>query len=293
MSIWNTADIPDQSGKVVIVTGASSGIGLITARELARAGAYVVMACRNLEKANAARQTVPGGDNHSEVRHLDLADLDSVRAFAESISDWRIDTLVNNAGLMATPDARTVQGHEMQFGVNVLGHFLLTTLLLPQITDRVVWVSSLVHTMPGLDLTDLDWTRRRYSRWRAYSASKLADLMLSYQLQRRLVQSGSRVRSMAAHPGVASTALQTRTESLYDVLGRLVPLFGNTPEVGALSVLYAATVADLPGGTYIGPNGNGGRRGYPRPVGSSAASHDTAISAELWRRCEQLTALPG
>lgn len=292
MSTWSAIDIPDQTGRVFVVTGATSGIGLVTARELARAGGYVVLACRDLDKAARVRETIPGGDKHSEVRHLDLADLDSVRAFADGVSDWRIETLINNAGLMAIPAARTAQGFEMQFGVNVLGHFLLTSLLVPRLTDRVVWLSSLMHRSGRIDLDDLNWQQRAYDRRKAYSQSKLADLMLAYEMQRRLVASGSHLRSMAAHPGYSATELQTRTQTPLDtVLGLLnrIPQIAQPAEQGALPSLFAATVSDLPGGSFIGPDGPLGARGFPRPVGSSAASHDREVAASLWSRCEDLT----
>lgn len=291
MKPWTVADIPDQTGRVAVVTGANSGIGLVAARELAEAGAYVVMACRNLDKANEARSTVPGGDDHSEVRHLDLADLDSVRAFADGVSGWRIDVLINNAGVMAIPEQRTAQGHEMQFGVNVLGHFLLTSLLLPKLTDRVVWLSSLAHRWDGLDLDDLDWRRHPYSRWKAYGASKLGDLLLAYELQRRLLRVGSGLRSMAAHPGTAATALFSHTGIIPfgRVAERLVPVLGQSADAGALPELYAATIPDLPGGSYIGPHAAREWRGHPRPVGSSMSSHDRDLAAALWARCEEMS----
>lgn len=292
MSTWSAIDISDQSGRVFVVTGATSGLGLVTARELARAGGYVVMACRDVEKGQRVRASVPGGGDHSEVRHLDLADLDSVRAFADGVSHWRIETLINNAGLMAVPLQRTTQGFEMQFGVNVLGPFLLTSLLLPRLTDRIVWLSSLMHRYGRIDLDDLNWERRTYSRWKAYGQSKLADLMLSYELQRRLIAAGSSLRSMAAHPGHCATELQSRTQTPMDAVARAltrIPQVAQPADQGALPSLYAATVSDLAGGSYIGPDGFGESRGFPRPVGSSAASHDRETSAALWARCEELT----
>ncbi|WP_168582967.1 oxidoreductase [Gephyromycinifex aptenodytis] len=292
MSPWSAIDIPDQTGRVFVVTGATSGLGLVTARELARAGGYVVLACRNIEKGEQVRQSIPGGDDHSEVRHLDLADLDSVHAFADGVSHWRIETLINNAGLMAIPLQRTAQGFEMQFGVNVLGHFLLTSLLLPRLTDRVVWLSSLMHRPGHIDLDDLNWEQRRYDRWKAYSQSKLADLMLAYELQRRLVACGSQLRSIAAHPGYSATELQTRSQTPMDAVFGLLnkfPRIVQPAEQGALPSLFAATVADLPGGSFIGPDGPMETRGFPRPVGSTAASHDRDVAASLWSRCEDLT----
>ena len=204
LMVWRLADMPDQTGRVFVVTGANSGIGLEASKALARKGARVVMACRNLEKAEAARVEIGDG---AEVRELDLGSLASVRAFA-SAWEGRIDVLVNNAGIMAVPFARTVDGFESHLGTNFLGPFALTGLLLPQVTDRVVTLSSGVHRMGRIDLADPSFERRRYQRWTAYGQSKLADLMFAYELQRRLLLAGSSLRSIAAHPGYAATNLQ-------------------------------------------------------------------------------------
>lgn len=292
MGNWTTDDIPDQTGRVAIVTGANSGIGLQTATALCAKGAHVVFACRSVGKADAARRAMPGSH---ETRRLDLADLDSVRAFADGVCDWRIDLLINNAGIMAVPKRMSAQGHESQFATNVLGPFLLTNLLLPRVTDRVVTLSSLMHRAGRLDLDDPDFERRRYAAWSAYGQSKLADLVFAYELQRRLTAAHSRVRSMAAHPGYAATNLQTHTETLQDHVMRFAnrfPFIAQPAALGALPVLYAATVRDLPGGTYAGPSGRGETRGYPRPVGSSAASHDAEIGRRLWELCERMTGRP-
>ena len=204
LMVWRLADMPDQTGRVFVVTGANSGIGFEAAKALSRKGARVVMACRNLGKAEAARAEV-GGD--TEVRELDLGSLASIHAFAEAW-EGRIDVLVNNAGIMAVPFARTVDGFESHYGTNFLGPFALTGLLLPQVTDRVVTLSSGVHRMGRIDLADPGFERRRYQRWTAYGQSKLADLMFAYELQRRLLLAGSTLRSIAAHPGYAATNLQ-------------------------------------------------------------------------------------
>lgn len=289
---WTANDIPDQTGRVYVVTGASSGLGLVTARELARKGAYVVMAVRDVDKGEQARKSVPGGDDHSEVRLLDVSDLASVREFAEQLSDWRIDVLINNAGIANTPLERTAEGFESQFATNVLGPFLLTSLLLPRLTDRVVWVSSIAHRLGNLDLEDLNWENRRYQGLRAYGATKLADLVLAYEMQRRFVRTGSPLRSMAAHPGLAQTDLGQDTGSPLEGVAKwlnTLPTMGQSAEHGALPLLYAATVPDLAGGSYIGPDGFGERRGHPRPVGSSASSHHRAQADELWAACERLT----
>ena len=298
MSAWNLSEMPDLTGRVFVVTGATSGIGLVVARELAERGAYTVMACRDLDRAREVRGRMAP---NTEVRHLDLADFDSVRSFAQELSDWRIETLVNNAGVLRPTLERTPSGHETQFATHVLGHVLLTQLLLRQhnLTDRVVWLSSGSHRMGGLDLDDLDWQRRRYSMWRAYGASKLAELMLAYELQRRFTGSGSHLRSMAVHPGFVGTRLFGREhERVRDRLASSVvrlssrfPVLSQPPDRAALPVLYAATVPDLPGGSYIGPGGPGELTGDPRPVGSSALSHDRELAARLWRTCEKLTGL--
>jgi NAD(P)-dependent dehydrogenase (short-subunit alcohol dehydrogenase family) len=225
----------------------------------------------------------------TEVRALDLADLSSVRAFADGTST-PIDVLVNNAGLRAVPERRTTDGFEMQIGTNFLGHFALTGLLLDRIGDRVVTLSSLVHRFGSIDLTDLNWRRRRYQRWLAYGQSKLADLMFAYELEHRFVASGSPLRSVAAHPGYSATNLQSRTESFQDALmGIGNKLMAQTAEMGARPALYAATVSDLPGGSYVGPDGWGEAAGNPVPVGSTVASHDRDVQRRLWDTAVELT----
>jgi len=288
-SAWTTHDIPDQSGRTVVVTGANSGIGLVAARELAAKGAHVVFACRDTTKAEAARKGVPGSH---EVLRLDLADLDSVRAFTDAMAGRQVDVLVNNAGIMNVPFSRTPQGFESQFGTNVLGHFALTARLFPQVTDRVVWLSSGVHRMGRIDLDDPNFERRTYRGWTAYGQSKLADLMLAYELQWRLTGAGSRVRSVAAHPGYSATNLQGHSGTWQDAVGRFFnrfPAIASPPEAGALPTLYAATVPDLPGGSYVGPGGPGELQGPPRLVSSSAASHNREVAQGLWQLCERLT----
>ncbi|SFN08199.1 NADP-dependent 3-hydroxy acid dehydrogenase YdfG [Pseudonocardia ammonioxydans] len=283
---WTTADIPPQHGRTVIVTGATSGLGYETARMLVEAGARVVLAVRDTARGDAVAAELGGA---ASVAHLDLADLTSVRAFAAGV-EGPVDVLVNNAGLMAVPQGRTADGFETQLGVNFLGHFALTGLLLDRITDRVVTLSSVAHRIGRIDLDDLNTDRRRYERWTAYGQSKLACLMFAYDLQHRFVAAGSRLRSMAAHPGYAATNLQSRTESFQDALmGVLNRTIAQSGTAGALPTLYAATVADLPGGTYVGPGGIGEMRGAPRPVGSTAASHDRRVQRGLWERAEELT----
>src|SRR6267154_4040839 len=247
---WTAADLPDQSGRTAIVTGASSGIGLAAARELARAGARVVLAVRDPEKGQRVAADIPGD---TEVRPLDLASLASVRAFA---AGWNgaLDILVNNAGIMAVPEARTVDGFELQIGTNHLGPFLLTNLLLPSITDRVVTVSSQAHYRARLDLDDLNWRSRRYQAMGAYSDSKLANLLFTLELQAQLTQAGSAVRAIAAHPGIARTNLAKRAGRPWPALDRYLGWLFNDAERGALPIEYAAT-HDVPGGSYVGPTG--------------------------------------
>ncbi|MCX5043520.1 oxidoreductase [Aldersonia sp. NBC_00410] len=285
MTKWTASDIPAQDGRTFIVTGANSGLGAVTARELARAGASVVLACRNTDKADEVARSI--GSNAS-VAKLDLADLASVRAFAESVD--RADVLVNNAGVMAVPQRKTADGFEMQFGTNHLGHFALTGLLLPKIADRVVTLSSGAHAAGKIDLDDPNWEHRRYQRWSAYGQSKLANLLFMRELQRRLEASGSTVTSTAAHPGYAATNLQSHTESWYDPLMMLGnKVLGQSAEMGALPTLFAATSPDAVAGEFYGPGGFGGMRGYPTTSKSTSASKDETVARGLWELSEKLT----
>ncbi|MFI6046137.1 oxidoreductase [Nocardia sp. NPDC051321] len=284
MSRWDTSNLPDQSGRTFIVTGANSGLGAATVRALAGAGANVVLACRNVAKAEQV--AAPLGDR-AVVRKLDLADLASVRAFAEATD--RADVLINNAGVMALPELRTADGFEMQVGTNHLGHFALTGLLLDKISERIVTVASGAHIIGKIDLDDLNWERRKYQRWQAYGQAKLANLMFARELHRRLTAAGSSKISVAAHPGYASTELQSHTESIQDAvmwLGNL--LLAQNAEMGSLPTLYAAT-ADVEPGGYYGPTGWRGLRGYPGASGSSKASRDEAVARGLWDLSEKLT----
>lgn len=284
---WNATVLPDLTGRTAVVTGANSGIGLTAADALARAGAHVVFAVRDVERGRAAAATVHGS---TEVRRLDLADLASVREFADG---WEgpLGLLVNNAGVMMLPQQRTRDGFEMQFGTNHLGHFALTNLLLPHVTDRVVTVSSGAHrwgdaTIRFDDLNlDADYTPRG-----AYAQSKLANLLFTLELQRRLTDSGSRVRALAAHPGYAATNLQSHASS---PAARAFMRLGNRflaqdDRAGALPTLYAAT-QDLPGASYVGPDGFGEMRGGPTLVGRTAAASDAATARRLWTVSEELT----
>jgi NAD(P)-dependent dehydrogenase (short-subunit alcohol dehydrogenase family) len=285
-SKWTAQDLPVLAGRTFVITGANSGIGLVAARELARAGARVVLAVRDVTRGRDAAATIAGD---TEVRQLDLADLASVRAFAEAW-DGELDVLVNNAGVMAIPEQRTADGFEMQIGTNHLGHFALTNLLLPRIADRVVTVSSGAHRMGSIRLDDLNWERGSYQRWRAYGQSKLANLLFTSELQRRLAAAGSEVRAVAAHPGYAATNLQNRTENvlqnaLMAVANRVV---AQSDEMGALPTLYAAT-QDLPGDSYVGPDGFQEQRGHPTLVARNGAAQDAATAKRLWTLSEQLT----
>jgi NAD(P)-dependent dehydrogenase (short-subunit alcohol dehydrogenase family) len=285
MSPWTAAQIPSQTGRTFVVTGANSGLGRRTTAALAGAGARVVMAVRDQVRGEAAARSIPG---QVEVRLLDLADLSSVRRFAE---EWQgdLDVLVNNAGIMAVPRSRTADGFELQIGTNHLGHFALTNLLLPAVTDRVVTVSSGVHRSGRMDLDDLNWERRRYSRIGAYGQSKLANLLFTLELERRLIADGSQVRALAAHPGYAATNLQSGFGRVGDRVARLANrLFAQSDEQGALPTLYAA-VADLPGNSYVGPDGRSEMRGYPALVGRSAAASDPELAKRLWSLSEDLT----
>jgi NAD(P)-dependent dehydrogenase (short-subunit alcohol dehydrogenase family) len=282
MTSWTAADLPSFAGRTAIVTGANSGLGAVTARELARVGAKVILAVRDTGKGKAAARDMKG---RVEVRPLDLQDLASVRRFADGVD--AVDILVNNAGIMAVPRAVTVDGFESQIGTNHLGHFALTNLLLPKVTDRVVTVSSLLHWMGYVSLRDLNWKARPYSAWVAYGQSKLANLLFTSELQRRLQAAGSPLRAVAAHPGYSHTNLQGHTgRKLDDALLSFGNRLATDAEFGARQTLYAVA-QDVPGDSFIGPSlGVGGRS---RPVGRSPLAKRAATAAALWGLSEQLT----
>jgi NAD(P)-dependent dehydrogenase (short-subunit alcohol dehydrogenase family) len=286
MTTFSTASIPAMTGKTVIVTGANSGIGRVAASALAAAGARVVLAVRNTDKGDAAASQMSGT---TEVRRLDLASLASVKEFAAGW-DGPIDILINNAGVMIPPRSQTADGFEMQFGTNHLGHFALTNLLLPHITGRVVTVSSTAHRMGRIDFDDLNWEHKSYRAWRAYGQSKLANLLFTAELQRRLIAAGSNVEANAAHPGYAATNLQSHSENrlmeVLMVIGNRV--IAQDDKGGALPTLYAA-VADIPGNSFAGPGGLMESRGAPKLVGRSSAATDMEIARRLWDVSEQLT----
>jgi NAD(P)-dependent dehydrogenase (short-subunit alcohol dehydrogenase family) len=298
MSRWTADQIPDQSGRTAIVTGANSGLGLAAAHELARHGAEVVLACRNTAKGNDARRTigadVPGAK--LELAALDLADLSSVESFAEQFRSAHdgLDLLIDNAGVMAPPRAETKDGFELQFGTNHLGHFALAARLIDLMSGRsdarVVTVSSNAHKMGRINFDDLQ-SQRRYFRWSAYSQSKLADLSFALELDRRLRAAGSQIRSVAAHPGYAATNLQFAAPPLLDRLTMIVTnaLVAQSAEMGALPILYAATADGVEGGTYIGPDGIGEFRGHPHVASPTRAARDEETARRLWEVSEELT----
>ncbi|UGT44472.1 SDR family NAD(P)-dependent oxidoreductase [Nocardia yamanashiensis] len=287
-SRWTARDLPRMDGQTVIVTGANSGLGLVTTRELARVGAHVVLAVRDVRRGEAAAREVEGS---TEVRELDLADLASIRAFAEGWTE-PVAALVNNAGIMMVPHGHTADGFERQFGTNHLGHFALTNLLLPRITDRVVTVSSQAHRRGSIDLNDLNWKARPYNTVAAYGQSKLANLLFTLELSRRLEAAGSKVRATAAHPGWSATNLQSHTENrvadLAMRIGNLV--LAQRPEAGARPTLYALS-RDIPSDSYVGPDGFYEYRGHPKLVGRSAAASDAATARKLWEASEELTGI--
>jgi NAD(P)-dependent dehydrogenase (short-subunit alcohol dehydrogenase family) len=295
---WTADQIPDQSGRTAIVTGANSGLGLITARELARKGARVVIACRNLDKGHNARREIEAAapDGQVELEELDLGSLESVRAFAERFraANESLDLLVNNAGVMAPPRRETADGFELQIGTNHLGHFALTAQLIGLLEGRpdarVVTVSSGAHRMGRIDFDDLNW-EKRYSRWRAYGQSKLANLMFALELSRRLAAAGSETKSLAAHPGYSATNLQSAAVPTIDRLVMVVTnvVLAQSAEIGALSQLYAATSPDAESGQYIGPDGFAEQRGHPKVVGMTSAARDEEVARRLWEVSEQLT----
>jgi NAD(P)-dependent dehydrogenase (short-subunit alcohol dehydrogenase family) len=299
MAGWTAADIPDQTDRRAVVTGANSGLGLVTARELTRAGACVVLACRDLEKGRRAIEQI--GREVAEpcvhLEQLDLADLSSVRDFAErlSYSHDRLDVLVNNAGIMAPPRRETVDGFESQFGTNHLGHFALTGELLPLLSAapaaRVVTLTSIMHRFGWLRLEDLQM-RHRYVNWLAYGQSKLANLMFAVELGRRAAAAGSPLVSVAAHPGYAATNLQFAAPATSVERGTMWVLnqtIAQSGEQGALPVLYAATMPGLSGGALVGPDGFMELRGHPRLTRGAGRAYDETAARALWQRSEELT----
>jgi NAD(P)-dependent dehydrogenase (short-subunit alcohol dehydrogenase family) len=295
---WGLHRMPDLTGKVAVVTGANSGLGLCTARELARAGADVVLAVRSTDRGTTAAaditSAVPGA--RVAVRALDLSDLASVRAFADRFLDEHaaLDLLVNNAGIMATPYRTTADGFESQFGTNHLGHFALTGRLLPALTAataaRVVTVSSDLHSLGRLDFGDLQ-AKRRYRRMRAYGTSKLANLLFTAELDRRATAAGVELRAYAVHPGFASTSLTLTgrpvvVQRLMAIPNRLIAV---SPLAGTLPTLCAATLPGLPGGVFVGPRGKSGMRGAPGVLVPKETARDRPVAVRLWEVSQSLT----
>lgn len=291
---WTMEQMADQTGRVAIVTGANTGIGYEAAKALAGAGAEVLLGVRSPEKGEAAVARILADHPRAKARaaKLDLADLGSVGAFAEAyrVECGRLDLLVNNAGVMMPKErTETVDGFELQFGVNHLGHFALTGHLLDLLFQRegarVVTVSSGAHRMADFDLKDLNWKRRPYRRVPSYGQSKLANLLFTFELQRRLSEAGSATIAVAAHPGWTATDLQRHTPTFR----ALNPIFAMKPWQGALSTLLAATGPEVAGGDYYGPHGMREMRGYPVKVGVSAAARDGDTARCLWELSEEMT----
>ena len=292
---WTSDDVPGQHGRVAVVTGANTGLGFETARVLAARGASVVLAVRDTEKGKAAAARIAGAAPGADVtvQHLDLACLESIRAAAAELRARHpaIDLLINNAGVMFTPQQTTGDGFELQLGTNHLGHFALTGLLLEQMLpvpgSRVVTVSSLAHRIGArINFDDLQG-ERSYRRVAAYSQSKLANLMFTYELHRRLSSAATTTTiAVAAHPGLANTELTRNSSAASAALARLI---SQKPAMGALPTLRAATDPGVAGGQYYGPGRLLGTRGYPELAESSGQSRDTAIQRRLWTVSEELT----
>ncbi|WP_249351901.1 oxidoreductase [Nocardiopsis akebiae] len=277
---WTAAHLPDLTGKTVVVTGATGGIGLVTTRELARAGADVVMAVRDPAKGAQVAGTFGRTRGQIDVQRLDVASLASIRAFVDSWSG-SVDVLINNAGIMMVPYANTHEGLESQMATNYFGPFALTNAMLPRITDRVVSVASQLHRMGTMRPDDLNWRKRKYNPWNAYCDSKLDLLLFSYELQRRLEAVDSPVRSVVAHPGIARTNLVSHVGGVSGWLNGLAQPLLNDAEHGALPTLYAAT-QKIDGNAYVGPDGVASVRGYPKVGKPSRAARDPKSAALLW-----------
>jgi NAD(P)-dependent dehydrogenase (short-subunit alcohol dehydrogenase family) len=299
---WTTNDMPNLAGRVVVVTGANSGLGFEASRALASGGARVIMACRNAAKAESARQRIldEHRDARVEVMTLDLASLASVRQFAAELAtrSEAVHVLCNNAGVMALPRCETADGFEMQLGTNHLGHFALTGLVLPLLlatpAARIVTQSSGAHRMGRIDFDDLHGTRR-YGKWTAYAQSKLANLLFAFELDRRLRKRQATAMSVACHPGYAATELQFAGPKMEgsSFMERIMSLgnqlFAQDAATGALPTLYAATAAEVGGGDYIGPDGIGELWGQPKKVEAVARARDPELAAHLWKISSELT----
>ncbi|CCF61986.1 oxidoreductase [Nocardia cyriacigeorgica] len=285
---WKPEQISDQTGRTFVVTGANGGLGVETTKVLASKGATVVMACRNTAKAQEIADRI---DGDVKVAPLDLADLSSVREFAGNCGEF--DVLINNAGLMNVPFSRTKDGFETQFGVNHLGHFALTGLVLDRIRDRVVSLASIAHKQtPKLWIDDLNYENRRYQRNLAYAQSKLANLMFARELQHRLEEAGSSKRSYAVHPGVSATDLFARTETPLDRISKpFIRLIGHPPAKAAHSTLFAATEPDADPNTYWGPTRLFQSQGPVEPSPSTKLSKNRDLQRRLWEESERFTGI--
>jgi len=289
---WTNKDSPEQTGRIAIVTGANSGIGYETARVLAQKGARVIMACRSMGKANKAAIQIRAENpiGKVEVMQLDLADLDSIHSFADDFKTRypKLDLLINNAGIMLPPFSQTKQGFEIQFGVNHLGHFALTGLLLDELMrtklSRIVTVSSIYHRLGRIDFENLN-AEKEYSANAAYGQSKLANLLFTFELDRKLQAVRKEPIATAAHPGWSKTNLQQYSRG-YKFLNRFL---GQSPEIGALPILRAATAPDVQGGDYYGPNKRMGLLGYPELEKPNDRSRDAAVATNLWNISEILS----
>jgi NAD(P)-dependent dehydrogenase (short-subunit alcohol dehydrogenase family) len=297
MPKWTTANIPDQTSRTAVITGANTGLGYETAAALAAKGANVVLAVRDLDKGKEAarriEQSTPGAQ--VTLQHLDLTSLDSINAAAGELRDQydTIDLLINNAGVMWTPKSTTKDGFELQFGTNHLGHFAFTGLLLDRLLpvegSRIVTVSSLGHRIrAAIHFDDLQW-ERSYSRVRAYGQAKLANLLFTYELQRRLI--GKNTIAVAAHPGGSRSELTRNLPRPLTAAMRVVEPIFQAADMGALPTLRAATDPSVLGGQYYGPDGFAEQRGYPKVVASSDQSHDVDIQERLWTVSEELTSV--
>ncbi|WP_280231756.1 oxidoreductase [Nocardia cyriacigeorgica] len=285
---WKPEQISDQTGRTFVVTGANGGLGVETTKVLASKGATVVMACRNTAKAQEIADRI---DGDVKVAPLDLADLSSVREFADNCGEF--DVLINNAGLMNVPFSRTKDGFETQFGVNHLGHFALTGLVLDRLRDRVVSLASIAHKQtPKLWIDDLNYENRRYQRNLAYAQSKLANLMFARELQHRLEDAGSSKRSYAVHPGVSATDLFARTETPLDYISKpFIRLIGHAPAKAAHSTLFAATDPDADPNTYWGPTRLFQSQGPVEPSPSTKLSKNRDLQRRLWEESERFTGI--
>jgi NAD(P)-dependent dehydrogenase (short-subunit alcohol dehydrogenase family) len=300
---WSASDIPDQSERTFLITGANSGLGLHTARALVARGARVLMACRNPERGEAAAiEVAQAGDGRAELIVLDLTELTSVRQAAQEARERtgdRLDVLINNAGVMATPLRRTAEGFEWQLAANHLGHAVLTWLLMPALRNspgaRVVSVSSLMHQRGGLDLADLNFERRDYKPWVAYYQSKIANLLFAFELDRRARAAGLDLLSVAAHPGLSNTQLTSNmirsrgSERIAEIFGLLGGLYAQPAQAGALPQLFAATAPGVAGGEFYGPSGFRELRGHPKRVRASKQANDPGSAARLWQLTADLT----